>query len=611
MHYVPNRTARFIRKVSYCCIPLLICSVTIAAQAQTLHALLIIMDADGDVGEAMQVNAKRMQELLTQVEKKDIGLQVETGILLSSQHQARKGDLTAWLDTRDIADEDILLVYFSGKGGFASAAEFLYLQDGGISHTEVLKKVQAAGTGRFTLLITDRCNAVFERTPDSYKFTASTRPTTAQLENLFKKHNGFLHLTSATEQEPGWATAKIGGLFTHALLRAIQSASTRDGRDSASWTEVFEDSRRMVQEAFENADLPEPMQDTLRNQGIQHQTPKAYQLPTLFETSVPAGTNELWDLENPRADFTVDLKTDKENYSIDALITLGIEITERAYVFIFSWKNDSNFVCLFPNRFEDANLLGPGKIWSIPPRGAKYEIFAEAQGTEQFKIIALRNAADRNAIQRMLLSTPPIQERIVQYLRQMKPNDWAENRTTAETRGPSSHEEDDFRNPDDDNGAHKNRSSEENNRTVPDNVDKVRHPNPVDIVFFKEGEYGAHAYLAELMDPDKQDTDKVAVHIFNAALHEKYGETLPKTWIIRGRTEPKEGWGHRSLMLSFYRNEEWIFTTDAVMHEDHYLLPERINGNGPLIQGDREAGFGDIRIPIPVTFERTRADTEK
>ena len=629
MQYVPNRTARFIRKALHCCVPLVICiTITIPAHAQTLHALLVIMDADPDVGSAMQVNAEGMRYFLREVEEKGKGLQVETKTLLSSQNQARKGEITAWLDTREIADEDILLVYFSGKGRFAAPTEFLYLQDGGISHTELSKKVRDAGTGKLTLLITDRCNALLELPSNPNVHTDPLPGTTARLEDLFKKHEGFLHLTSATDREPGWANAKVGGLFTQALTMSILEPNHQG---IASWEAVLKDSRQLVKETFENADLPEPMQETLREHGIQRQTPKAYRLPTPSETPAPADTDELWAFENPHVNFTVDLKTDKQNYLIDELINLGIEVTDSVHVFIFNWKNAGKFDCLFPNRFEDANLLAPGKIWSIPPRGAKYEIFAEAPGTEQFKILALRNAADSNAIQRMLIAAQTekdaldskrqpkhaglqIEEQIVQYLRQMKPSDWAENRTTAEVKAPSPLEDDDFRKPDDDSGAHKNRPSDGNNRRAPDDVDKVdsnRHPNPVDIVFFKEGEYGSHAYLAQLTDPDNQDADKVDVHIFNAALREKYGETLPKAWIIRERTEPKEGWGYRSLMLNFYRNEAWIFTTDAVMHEDHYLLPEHLNGNGDPIQGDREVGFGDVRIPIPVAFERDGTDTDK
>ena len=631
------RNDRLVRLVLL--IPLLMCIATaMPAHAQTLHALLIVMDADPDVGSAMQANADTLRDFLEAVEKKDVGLQVETKLLLSSQNQARKGDLTAWLDTRDIADEDVLLVYFSGKGRFTAPSEYLYLQDGGITHTELSKKVQSAGTGRLTLLITDRCDAVLER-HRRYASSQPVRTKTAQLENLFKKHEGCLHLTSATEQQPGWAFTDTGGFFTKALIETIPGPTALNPRGFASWENIFDNTRKHVELVSNQVffDLPEPMQETLREQGIRHQTPKAYQLPTPSETPAPADTKELWTLENPHATFTVNLKTDKKTYLIDELITLGIEVTDSTHVFIFNWKNASNFACLFPNKFEDDNFLASGKIWSIPPRRAKYEIFVEAPGTEQFKILALRNTADSNAIQRMLTearedgtqqkrdkpqdhSHPPklarqqIEEQIAQYLRTMKSSDWAEDRITVEAKTHSPREEDDFRDPDDDSGAHKDPPSEENNLRDPDEVGEVgsnRHPNPVNIVFFKEGAYGPRAYLAQLKDPDNQDGAEVEVHIFNAALREKYDETLPKAWIIRERTEPKEGWGYRSLMLSFYRNEEWTFTTDAVVYEDHYLLPERLNGNGDPIQGDREVGFGDVRIPIPVVFERDSTDAEK
>ena len=633
MQYVQNRTVKFTRKVLCWCVPLVICIATaMPAHAQTLHAVLIILDADQDIGSAMQVNAERMQHFLREVEKKDIGLQVETTVLLSSRNEARKGDLTTWLDTREIADEDVLLVYFSGKGRFAAPAEHLYLQDGGITHTELSKKVQSTGTGRLTLLITDRCDAVLKKPFTDIIINAPLRPV--QLEALFMKHKGFLHLTSATEQEPGWANAKIGGLFTYALTGVIEEPKHQG---ITSWEKVFKDSREIVEAIFlrETLNLPESFRETLRVDGIRSQTPKAYQLPTPSETPAPADTDELWALENPHAAFTVDLKTDKKTYVIDESIILSVEVTDDTHVFIFNWKNASNFSYLFPNKFENDNFLASGRM-SIPPRRADYEIIAEAPGTERFKILALRNVADSDAIQQMLIAAQSermqqrdrpqdpkrqpkhtdqrVEEQIGQYLREMKPTDWAEDRTTAEAKTHSPPEEDDFRKPDDDSGAHKDRPSDEDDLRDPDDVGKVDsnlHPNPVNIVFFKVEEYGSHAYLAQLTNPDKQDTAEIEVHIFNAALREKHGETLPKAWIIRERTEPKEGWGHRSLMLGFYRDEEWIFTTGAVMHEDHYLLPEQLNGNGPPIQGDREVGFGDVRIPIPVAFQRDNPDTEK
>ena len=621
MKYVQNRNARFTQRALHWLIPLLIGIATaLTSDAQTLHALLVIMDADPDVGSATQVNAHDVQRFLIQVEK-DTGLQVETETLLSSQNHARKMELMAWLNTREIADEDVLFVYFSGKG----RDEHVYLQDGGISGAALGETVQNTGNGRLKLLITDRCDTLLKHADENHQHANATP---AGLEDLFRQHEGFLHLTSATGQEPGWADAN-GGFFTHALFHAIRNGTEPDRSQFASWRDIFHETRQQVNAAFKSAypTLPDAVKADLQNRGIQNQTPRVYGLPMRIGTPAPENTAELWTLKNPDANFTVDFKTDKKVYLIDELITFNVEVTDSAYIFILNWDTGGNFNLLFPNKYEADNFLGPDKSLTLPPKGGRYEFFAmPPPGTEHIKTLALRNAADSNAIKQMLggipdgyrvlqqHDKPQYQAQIVHYLQRMKPSDWAEYRTTTEVKAPPPLEEGDFREPDDARGAHEGKPPEEDSRRVPDDDDEVgshRHPNPVNIVFFKEGENGGHAYLAQLKEPYNQDAAEVEVHIFNETLREKYGEKLPQAWIVRERTEPEAGWGNRCLMLSFYRDEAWVFTTDVMVHEDHYRLPKRLNGNGDWIQGDREVGFGDVRIPIPVAFKQGTIDTEK
>ena len=600
MKYMQSRNARLTQHALHWLILLAIClAPAMTADAQTLHALLIIMDADPDVGGAMQVNAREIEHFLTQVEK-GTGLQVEEKTLLRSQNRARKTELTAWLDTREIAEGDVLFVYFSGKGRFTVPAEYIYLQDGGITHTELSKKVQSTGAGRLTLLITDRCDQVLEHTADSHRHTQATP---ALLEDLFKKHKGFLHLTSATGREPGWADAN-GGFFTHALLHAIQRETDTGRQGFTSWQDIFNGTRQQVTAAFEHArpNLADSLKADLRHREVQNQTPKAYELPTATGTSPGIVKPHLWELENPQANFTVGCKTNQKSYRIDELITFDIKVTYGAHILILNWNAGGDFGLLFPNKFEKDNFFLPGENYTLPPKGAQYEFFAmPPPGTERVKVLAFRNRADSDAIEQIMTATTEygpgekyaVEEQIVQSLQKMEPGDWAENRIAAAVKAP----------PADDDDA----STSDNH----DDVDSVRHPNPVNIVFFKEGEYGSYAYLAQLKAPHNQDAAEVDVHIFNAGLREKYSETLPKEWIIRQRTEPEEGWGHRSLMLNFYQDKRWIFTTGAVEYEAYYLLPERLNGDGAPIRGDREVGFGDVRIPIPISYENDDIDTQK
>ena len=125
------------------------------------------------------------------------------------------------------------------------------------------------------------------------------------------------------------------------------------------------------------------------------------------------------------------------------------------------------------------------------------------------------------------------------------------------------------------------------------------------IIYIKggtEGKTSSYAYLAQLIDPFAEPAETVAVYIFNKELRKKLGDTIPATFILAGRPMPKEGWGTSQVMLSFYRNDAWIHTLEATVFEDYYLLPELIK-NEPL-QGPRKVGLGEIRVAIPVTYER-------
>lgn len=566
-------------------LPLVLCLVTaMAIQAETLHAVLVIMDADQHVGDAVRANAREVRRLLTQIQDEP-PLQVEMQTLLSSQHQAQEKELMERLDTLRIADEDVLFVYFSGQGGFAGEKEIVYLQNGGIPTTDLATKIQNTDSCRLKMLITDRCDAVLKLPPENHH---RHEAPASQLKTLFEKHEGFLHLTSTTGKEPGWADENTGGLFTHTLLHTIQSET-----GSASWRDIFQETRQEVKTTFKRAysDLPDTIKADLKDKGIDSQTPQVYRLPTGIGKTPPDDTVNLWKLKNRESNFTVDIKADQPEYRIDDRVILDVEVTAKAYVCIFNWESDGDLALVFPNRLEADNLLMSDKKHTIPQKDAKFDFpVLGPPGTERIKIVAFRNASDSDEITRLARylrdDSARMEAKISQHLQQMRHRNWAEDSTEIEI----------------------HRSAKENGYRKTDNTkiaEKTReHPqNPQNIVFFNVNADGKYAYLAQLTDPDNQDTEEVAVHIFNEALRKAHGDTLPKNWIIKERTKPKAGWGHRQIMLSFYRNEKWTSTTDVTVYEDHYLLPKQLNGNEEPIQGDREVGFGEVRIPIRVIFE--------
>lgn len=253
------------------------------ARSQTVHALLVIMDADLHLGTAMKANLLKVESLLTTIDEAG-KFRVKTETLLSSRNTARKSRITEWLETIQSGDNDVIFVYFSGQGRFQRQAgeEIVFLQDGGIRQSDFAQQVQNAGTCRLKILITDRCNHICV----SASGESQQRNNLLRGKELFQNHEGFLHLTSAATNEFGWAEENDGGLFTAALARAIGSEPDTHENRIVSWQKIFDETREATGKQFERARpmLPKATTEILRRQGIESQTPIAYALPTRIET---------------------------------------------------------------------------------------------------------------------------------------------------------------------------------------------------------------------------------------------------------------------------------------------------------------------------------------
>ena len=108
-------------------------------------------------------------------------------------------------------------------------------------------------------------------------------------------------------------------------------------------------------------------------------------------------------------------------------------------------------------------------------------------------------------------------------------------------------------------------------------------------------------YFGEVTAEVAEKAETVAVDLFNEETRKKLGDTVPVEQVIGKRIEPPQGWGIQEVMLSFYRDGKWTFTTDVVVFEEYYQLPERIDGKP--VRGSRKVSLANVRIPIPVSFE--------
>ena len=547
----------------------------------------------------MKLNQGNVESLLTLIEH-EADLRLKKRLLLSSHNEARKSYIMTWLEEINPSDDDVVFVYFSGFGGATPQTEkerdaFVYLQDGEFRQSDFAQNLQDVGNCRLKILITDRCRGLLKSTPINNPNETSTFDKHTKIKHLFMEHEGFLHLSSATVGEYGWADERGGGLFTDTLLHAINHPSgsdiDRDGDGFIAWQEIFDLTQQMTADRFQTAYpmLSESLKELLREQDSASQTPTAYTLPNPSGSSAPGIESSLWTFTNPEQSFTVFLNTDSPDYQLNDYLTLRVLVTDDAHIIIFNWDNTGKLTVLFPNAYQQNNFIKAGIIYDFPDPQSDFDfLLSGPQGTEQFKVIAIRRATDSKIITDFFpakdisfQSVPnnqrsEIEEEIVAYLRQMKPTDWTVASQTIEVREAKLPE-------------------------PPPNPDAPIVVLPDyrkgDTIYVKDGNY---MYFAEVTDKVDENSETVAVDIFNEVLRKKLGHTVPAQLVLGRRVEPDNGWGNRLVMLSFYRDGTWAFTMDAVIFEDHFLLPKIIDKKP--VRGPREVKLSDVRIPIPVSF---------
>ena len=258
----------------------------IHADAQTVHALLVIMDDDPRIGTNVKVDRKNIVQLLGSIENELC--EVETTTLLSSKDQATHDGVLQWIRNIYTDKNDILFIYYAGHGGMNEKNQtFLVTEGKWLIRSDLVNAIEQVKSPRLTLLITDCCSSLVSQKldPNLQSSRSMTRLTERVLRNLFLEHQGFLHVTAATEKQYGWSNVVTGGWFTKNLIEALNS-NPDENRDSfLTWKEVFETARQNTEKTFSQATFTTSQLQDMRRKGITSQTPKAYSFPTPLNVS--------------------------------------------------------------------------------------------------------------------------------------------------------------------------------------------------------------------------------------------------------------------------------------------------------------------------------------
>lgn len=255
---------------------------TPAADAQTIHSLLVIMDADASIGPSVAADMKKVENLLRDINAKRV-CHVEKTVLRSRVDTATADEIKRWLKNVRPGSDDVVFVYFSGHGGMLNNKTYIALQGNILYRSELVRDMESARNCRLKILITDACSSeVGRESPPTLNPTLESA-----LRDLFVLHKGFLHLSAATEGEYAWGTSPNpqgrggGGFFTLSLVNTIYEYPDPDGNGFVSWKEVFEATKKKTMALFDTAypHFSAEKKADLRDRDITSQTPKYYALP--------------------------------------------------------------------------------------------------------------------------------------------------------------------------------------------------------------------------------------------------------------------------------------------------------------------------------------------
>ena len=233
------------------------------ADAQKVHALLVIMDDDIKIEESVDKNRVMMREMLELLPHKVCDIEIWRADRRRDDGNAIKPvHILDWVKQRNVGDQDTILVYYSGHGRTEkySGRHYLDLRQEVLGYSLIrsdLADALKAKDCQLKMLITDACGNFMESTlPESmFQHYGSVVPSARRyVKDLFLAHKGFLNINGASPGEFGLGTKGGGGFFTTALAKeSVTEAADRNGDTFLSWKEVFAKCQTETQDLFQQA----------------------------------------------------------------------------------------------------------------------------------------------------------------------------------------------------------------------------------------------------------------------------------------------------------------------------------------------------------------------
>ena len=303
-----------------------LCSITTTAEAQEVHALLIII-GDRDIGNGVDKNRALIMNMLKQLSddctvkltlmksKDDYQGEIARITYINQKNRGQKttqqGIIESWQVAKWLANlrpkpEDTVFIYYTGHGEIDPFGTHELIFDPGVKDdtpdraklSQQLKEKRA----RLRMLITDTCSSPSRDLPESaLKPLAGVRERKRPNypSDLFLKHEGFLDITAASPGQFAIVHNDLGGHFTIALLaHGFTAAADTNNDDFLSWQETFKKTKAQTKLLYGQAEFDDEINADLRENRQTTQTPTAHELPraqltgTLTVPGIPSITTE-------------------------------------------------------------------------------------------------------------------------------------------------------------------------------------------------------------------------------------------------------------------------------------------------------------------------------